>query len=113
MTLLNKSLMAALMGAAMGFAAPALAQSSPVTNGAVVADTSTSVVRDDGSTVVTRRVVTRREVVPIACNFNTTRNVSGVPNVSGGIGGSIGGRMILGTTSALDVPLPGCGPIAR
>jgi hypothetical protein len=113
MTLLNKSLMAALVGTAMGFAAPALAQSSPATNATVVADSSTSVVRADGSTVVTERVVTRRAVVPTACNFNTIRNVSDVPNVSGGIGGSIGGRMILGTTSALDVPLPGCGPIAR
>ena len=113
MTSLNKSLIAAFMGGAMGFAAPAVAQSSPVTNGTVVTDSSTSVVRDDGSTVITRRVVTRHEVVPVACNFNTTRNVSSVPNVSGGVGGSIGGRMILGTTSALDVPLPGCGPIAR
>jgi hypothetical protein len=113
MTLLNKSLMAAFVGAAMGFTAPALAQSSPATNGTVVADSSTSVVRADGTTVVTRRVVTRHEAVPIACNFNTIRNVSNVPNVSGGVGGSIGGRMILGTTSALDVPLPGCGPIAR
>ena len=91
----------------MGFAAPALAQSGPATNALVVADSSTTVVRADGSTVVTRRVVTRRVVVPTACNFNT------IPNVSGGIGGSIGGRMILGTTAAMDVPLPGCVPIAR
>jgi hypothetical protein len=112
MTLLNKSLMAAFMGAAMGFAAPALAQSGPATNPLVVADSSTTVVRADGSTVVTRRVVTRR-VAPTACNFDTARNVSGITNVSGGIGGSIGGRMILGSTAAMDVPLPGCGPISH
>ena len=112
MTLLNKSLMAALMSAAMGFAAPALAQSGPITNDPVVADSSTIVVNADGSTVVTRRVVTRR-VVPTACNSNDSRTASGLPNVSGGIGGSIGGTMILGTTAALDVPLPGCAPIHR
>ena len=113
MTLLNKSLLAAFLGAAMGFAAPALAQTSPATNVTVVADSSTTVVRPDGSTVVTERVVTRRTVVSTACNFDSIRNLSGVPNVSGGIGGSIGGRMILGTTSAQDVPLPGCAQISR
>jgi hypothetical protein len=115
MTLLNKSLMAVFMSGAMGFAAPALAQSGPVANTSVVADSSTTVARADGSTVVTERVVTRRVmVVPTGCNHSDRRNVSGLRNVSGGIGGSIGGRMILGSTSADDVPLPGtCAPIPR
>jgi hypothetical protein len=40
--------------------------------------------------------------------------VSGLRNVSGGIGGSIGGRMILGATPADDIPLPGnCANIQR
>src|SRR5258708_556690 len=97
MTLLNKSLMVALMSAAMGLAAPAAAQSGPVANSSVVADSSTTVARADGSTVVTERVVTRRVVVvPAGCNHSDRRNVSGLRNVSGGIGGSIGGREILG-----------------
>jgi hypothetical protein len=127
MTLLNKSLMVAFMSAAVGFAAPALAQSGPAiydtdedsavsvaTNAPVVTNGSTTVVRADGSTVVTERVVTRRMVEGTACNFSDHRNLSGPSNVSGGIGGSIGGRMILGTTSRDDIPLPGnCGPIHR
>lgn len=128
MSIVNKSLMAALMSAAMGFAAPALAQSGPanydrdedsavtaVTNAPVVTDSSTIVARADGSTVVTERVVTRRVVVVAAgCDRSERRNVSGLRNVSGGIGGSIGGRMILGSTPVDDVPLPGtCEPVSR
>ena len=127
MTSRNKSLIVALMSATMGFAAPALAQNGPavydadedsavtaVANAPLVTDGSTTVVRADGSTVVTERIVTRRMVERTACNFSDHRNLSGVANVSGGIGGSIGGRMILGTTSRDDVPLPGnCAPIHR
>ena len=128
MTSRNKSLIVALMSATMGFAAPALAQNGPavydtdedsaataaVTNAPRVTDGSTTVVRADGSTVVTERIVTRRMVELTACNFSDHRNLSGVGNVSGGIGGSIGGRMILGTTSRDDVPLPGnCAPVHR
>jgi hypothetical protein len=114
MTLLNKSLMAAFVGAAMGFAAPALAQSGPSNAPGVTTD-STTVARADGSTVVTNRVVTRRVmVVPNGCDRSVRPNLSGLRNVSGGIGGSIGGRMILGATPADDVPLPGsCEPIPR
>ena len=97
------------MSAAMGFAAPALAQNAPVPT-----NSSTTVVRADGSTVITDRIVTKRmEVVANACN-HSRRNLSGLRNVSGGIGGSVGGRMILGTTPADDIPLPGyCAPIQR
>jgi hypothetical protein len=53
-------------------------------------------------------------VIPAGCNHSDRRNVSGLTNVSGGVGGSIGGRMILGSTAADDVPLPGtCAPIPR
>jgi hypothetical protein len=93
----------------MGFAAPALAQNAPVPT-----DSSTSVVRADGSTVITERIVTKSVVVVASACNHSRRNVSGLRNVSGGVGGSIGGRMILGATSADDVPLPGtCPPIQR
>jgi hypothetical protein len=53
-------------------------------------------------------------VVPNGCDRSVRPNLSGLRNVSGGIGGSIGGRMILGATPADDVPLPGsCEPIPR
>jgi hypothetical protein len=120
MTILNKTLMAALVGTAMGFALPAGAQSSVTVidqdEPAVTVITKTPgdtssppvVARADRTTVVTERVVRKRVVVPTACNFNDYRNVSG------GVGGAIGGRMILGTTSADDVPIPGnCAPIHR
>src|SRR5712671_6495015 len=113
MTILNKTFMAALVSSAIGFVAPAAAQSSvtvidpdePAVTVITKAPADTAgpavVARADGSTVVTERVVRRRLAVPTACNFNNT------PNVSGGLGGAIGGRMILGTTSADDIPIPG------
>jgi hypothetical protein len=120
MTILNKTLMAALVGGAIGFAIPAGAQSSVTVvdsdEPAVTVITKTpadatgpvTVTRADGSTVVTERVVRRRVVVPTACNFNDYHNPTG------GVGGAIGGRMILGTTTADDVPIPGnCAPIHR
>ena len=123
MTNLNKSLTAALISAAMGLAAPAVAQSSvtindPDARGLTIVTKAPEgpvvVARDDGSQVVTQRIVRKQWVIPTLCNFNTIRNKSGLPNVSGGVGGSIGGRMILGSTPADDVPLPGtCTPIAR
>jgi len=101
--------MAVFMSAAMGFAGPALAQSTPVPT-----NSSTTVVRADGSTVVTERIVTERTVVVASACNHSRRNVSGLRNVSGGIGGSIGGRMILGATPADDIPLPGnCATIQR
>jgi hypothetical protein len=123
MTNLNKSLTAALISAAMGLAAPAVAQSSvtindPDARGLTIVTKAPEgpvvVARDDGSQVVTQRIVRKQWVIPTLCNFNTIRNKSGLRNVSGGIGGSIGGRMILGSSAADDVPLPGtCAPIPR
>ena len=123
MTILNKSLMAVLMSGAMGLAIPAMAQSSvtlidPDAPGLTIVATAPDgpvvVARDDGSRVVTERVVRKQWMVPAACNSNNSRNLSGLRNSSGGVGGSMGGRMILGTTSADDVPLPGmCGPMHR
>ena len=123
MTNLNKSLTAALISAAMGLAAPAVAQSSvtindPDARGLTIVTKAPEgpvvVARDDGSQVVTQRIVRKQWVIPTLCNFNTIRNKSGLRNVSGGIGGSIGGRMILGSSPADDVPLPGtCAPIPR
>ena len=122
MTILNKSLMVALMSAAMGLAAPAVAQSTvtindPDAKGLTIVTKApegpTVVARDDGSKIITERIVRKQWVIPVACNLNPIRK-NGLPNVSGGIGGSIGGRMILGSTSADDVPLPGtCTPIPR
>jgi len=107
--------MAVFMGVAMGFAAPALGQSDPVLTAPALAGDKTVIARADGSQVVTERVVTKRVViVPAGCNRINRRNGSGLPNVSGGVGGSIGGRMILGASPADDVPLPGtCEPIPR
>ena len=123
MTNLNKSLTAALISAAMGLAAPAVAQSSvtindPDARGLTIVTKAPEgpvvVARDDGSQVVTQRIVRKQWVIPTLCNTNTIRNKSGLPNVSGGVGGSIGGRMILGSSPADDVPLPGtCAPIPR
>src|ERR1700704_1662511 len=102
MTNLNKSLTAALMSAAMGLAAPAGAQSSvtindPDARGLTIVTKAPEgpvvVARDDGSQVVTQRIVRKQWVIPTLCNFNTIRNKSGLRDVSGGIGGSIGGRM--------------------
>ena len=122
MTILNKSLTAALMSAAMGLAAPAVAQGSvtindPDAQGLTIVmqapEGPVVVARDDGSKVVTERIVRRQWVIPAACNLNI-RKPNGIANVSGGIGGSIGGRMILGSTAADDMPLPGtCAPIPR
>ena len=123
MTMLNKSVMAALVGGAIGLAVPAAAQTSvtindPYAKGLTIVTKAPEgpvvVARDDGSKVITEQIVRRQWAVPTACNLNTVRNRNGLPNVSGGIGGSIGGRMILGSTSADDVPLPGtCAPIPR
>ena len=123
MTILNKSLMAAFVGGAMGLAIPAAAQTNviitdPGAKGLTIVTKAPEgpvvVARDDGSKVITEEVVRRQWVVPTACNLYPKRNTSGLPNVSGGVGGSIGGRMILGATSAEDVPLPGtCQPIPR
>lgn len=120
MTILNKTLMAALVSGAVGLALPALAQSNvdPDAPGLTIVTTAPNgpvvVARDDGSTVVTERVVRRQYMVPAGCNSNKAQNLSGLKNPSGGVGGSIGGRMILGTTPADDVPLPGtCVPVPR
>jgi len=123
MTILNKSLMAAFVGGAMGLAIPAAAQTNviitdPGAKGLTIVTKAPEgpvvVARDDGTKVITEQVVRRQWVVPTACNLYPKRNASGLPNVSGGVGGSIGGRMILGSTPADDVPLPGtCQPIPR
>ena len=123
MTILNKSLTAAFMSAALGLAAPAVAQSSvtindPDAKGLTIVtkapEGSTVVARGDGSKVITERIVRKQWVIPTACNLNTIGNTNHLQKASGGIGGSIGGRMILGSTSADDVPLPGtCTPMPR
>ena len=123
MNILNKSLIAAFVSGAMGLAVPAAAQTNviitdPGAKGLTIVTKAPEgpvvVAHDDGSKVITEQVVRKEWVVPTACNLNTRRNASGLRNVSGGVGGSIGGRMILGATSAEDVPLPGtCQPIPR
>src|SRR5260370_797024 len=120
MTILKKALVMVVASGAIGFAVPAGAQSSVTVvdqdEPAVTVITKTPpdttspvvVARGDGTTVITDRVVRRRVVVPTACNFND------FPHPAGGIGGAIGGRMLLGSTSAEDMPLPGnCAPIHR
>ena len=114
----NKMLVAALISGAICFAVPAAAQSVTVIDpgpGLIIVtqapEGSVVVSRDDGSRVVTERIVRKEWVVPTACNF---RHVNKPANPSGGVGGSIGGRMILGSTPAEDVPLPGtCVPVPR
>ena len=109
MTILKKVLIAALASGAMGFALPAGAQSSVdsdesavtvTTQSPIVSTERTVVARGDGSKVITERVV-RQRVAVRTCKFNN------LPNVAGGVGGAIGGRMILGSTSAEDVNIPG------
>jgi hypothetical protein len=120
MTIANKMLAAALMSGAIGFAVPALAQSTVTVidpgPGLIIVDKAPEgpvvVSRDDGARVVTERVVRKEWVVPTACNF--VRHYNKPANPSGGVGGAIGGRMILGPSSAEDVPLPGtCVPVPR
>ena len=121
MTITNKMLVAALMSGAIGFAVPALAQTAvtvidPDAAGLIIVDKAPEgpivVAREDGSRVVTERVVRKEWVVPAACNF--VRHFNRPPNPTGGVGGSIGGRMILGASPADDVPLPGtCIPLPR
>jgi hypothetical protein len=121
MTILKKALMAALASGVIGFAVPAGAQSSitvldPDASGLTIVTKAPEgpviVARDDGTKVVTERIVRKEWVVPTACNF--IRHYNKPTNVAGGVGGSIGGRMILGSTSAEDVPLPGtCTPLPR
>jgi hypothetical protein len=104
----------------MGFAVPVLAQSTVTVidpgPGLIVVDKAPEgpivVARDDGSKVVTERVVRKEWVVPAACNF--IRHFDKPANPTGGVGGAIGGRMILGASAAEDVPLPGtCIPVPR
>ena len=120
MTITNKMLVAALMSGAIGFAVPVLAQTAvtvidPDASGLIIVTKAPEgpivVARDDGSRVVTERVVRKEWVVPTACNF---RPINRPASPTGGVGGSIGGRMILGSSPAEDRPLPGtCIPLPR
>jgi hypothetical protein len=97
---MNKSLVAALVGGIIGLANPAFAQDSGGSSSG--ADVTTDRV------VVTRDVVvTHRVVSPAQVPFATLTPGWELANHGGGVGGAIGGYYINGTTRADNRPLPG------